>query len=100
MARKAKRIERINDLLGTYQVLDSTIHLDPVEYGTHEQAARQAIRDLEKANPSLDALAAVYRLLDAALSQALNRDAELPWIVGAKKVSGEVGNKYPTKRLA
>ncbi len=91
ISKKHKQCEKLQALLEVYQVLDPDLDLDPHEYDPHEVNVRQALRDLEKGSPSLKTLVAIYNLVDAALSQALNRDPSLPWIVGAKKVSGGVG---------
>ena len=92
VSRKHKCYERLRAMLEVYRVLDSVIYLDDHTYGTHEQSVRAALIALEKSDPSLDTLNAVYALLEGTLSQALNRNPALPWVVGAKAVSGDVGS--------
>jgi hypothetical protein len=91
MTRKHRCHERLQALPEVYRVLDSVVYLDPHEYGFWEKGVRQALRGLEKSDPTLETLHWVEALLDNVLSQALNRDPNLPWVVGAKKVSGNVG---------
>lgn len=98
-SKKYRAVARIREKLEHWRVLDSVIRLDPHEHGMWEHASRAALVCLEKASASLDALNAVDMLLDAVLSQALNRDPSLPWIVGVRKVSGNVGRIGPDGKL-
>jgi len=91
MTAKQKQFEAINALLEQYRVLDSTIHLDPHEYGIWERQVRDALIALEKLNLPLDALFALQRLLDGVLAQALNRDPSLPSYKGMRACSEGVG---------
>ena len=91
MSRKERQHEKLQATLEVYQVLDSTIYVDDHTYPIHERAVRDALIALHKSNPSLETMYAIQNLVDAVLSQALNRDPNEPWIVGAKKVSGNVG---------
>jgi hypothetical protein len=91
MTRKQKAMERLNETLKAWRVLDGVIRLDPHERGIYEQAVSTALIDLEKESPSVDTIFIVVRLIDAVLSQALNRDPDLPYGEGRYRVAGNVG---------
>lgn len=91
MTRKQKMIATLTGMLEDYRVLDNRIHLDPHTYGVWERQVRDELIQLEKCSMSTTELAIVWRLVEAVLSEALNRDPSLPAVVGRKRVSGEVG---------
>jgi hypothetical protein len=91
MTRKQKMIESLESMLKDYRVLDNRIHIDPHVYGIWERTVRDELINLEKCDMTTTQLAIVWRLVDAVLSEALNRDPNIPAVVGRKRVSGDVG---------
>lgn len=98
MTKKEAALDNLKYILEMYNIIRADYDYKKMEeeqkedqYGPHEVNTLKAIKKYMNTNPSVASIDATSNLLNTVLSQALNRNPNLSWIIGVREASKFIG---------